>query len=142
NVLIPGYYWIFALDSAGVPSVGRTFQVLRNDGGLPPGLEAEGESAVLAGSFALGLDAAARNGRYISVPSGAAVTTGPTSPNRATLSFSVAQAGQYWIDASVLAPSSSQNSFWVMVDNQPASGFVWEMPGSASYQTDSVSDRS
>jgi YVTN family beta-propeller protein len=142
NVLIPGYYWIFAVDSAGVPSVGRTFQVLRNDGNLPPGLEVEAESAVLAGSFALGLDAAARNGRYIWVPSGAAVTTGPTSPSRAVLSFSVAQAGQYRLEASVLAPSSAQNSLWVTVDGQPASGFVWEMPVSAAYQTDFVSDTS
>jgi YVTN family beta-propeller protein len=141
-VLIPGYYWIFAVDTAGVPSIGRTFQVLRNDGGLPLGLEAEAESAVLAGSFAVGSDPAARNGRYISVPSGAAVTSGPTSPSRAVLSFSVAQAGQYQIEASVLAPSSSQNSFWITVDRQPASGFVWEMPVSATYQTDLVSDSS
>ena len=142
NVLIPGYYWIFAVDSAGGPSIGRTFQVLRNDGGLPLGLEAEAESAVLAGSFAVGSDTAARNGRYISVPSGAAVTTGPTSPSRAVLSFSVAQAGQYKIEASVLAPSSTQNSFWITVDGQPASGFVWEMPVSSVYQNDFVSDSS
>jgi YVTN family beta-propeller protein len=140
NVLIPGYYWIFAVDGAGVPSVGRLFQVLRNDGGLPLGLEAEAESAMLAGSFVAGTDTNARNGRYISVPSGAAVTTGPTSPSRAVLSFNVAQAGQYRIDASVLAPSSSQNSFYVTVDGQPASGFVWEMPVAATYQVDSVSD--
>jgi YVTN family beta-propeller protein len=142
NVLIPGYYWIFAVDTAGVPSVGRLFQVLRNDGGLPLGLEAEGESAVLAGSFAVGSDPAARNGRYISVPTGAAVTTGPTSPNRASLAFNVAQAGQYKIEAMVLAPSSSQNSLYIEVDNQPASGFVWEMPVSASYQDDFVNDTS
>jgi YVTN family beta-propeller protein len=140
NVLIPGNYWIFAVDTAGVPSVGRLFQVLRNDGGLPLGLEAEAESAVLAGSFAVGLDSAARNGRYISVPSGAAVTSGPTSPSRAVLSFNVAQTGQYRIDASVLAPSSAQNAFWITVDGQPVSGFVWEMPVSASYQIDAVSD--
>lgn len=29
NVLLPGYYWMFALDSNGTPSIGRTIQVLR-----------------------------------------------------------------------------------------------------------------
>src|SRR5262249_58399382 len=60
NVLLPGYYWIFAIDAAGVPSIGRTFQVLRNDGSTGNGLDVEAESAVLSGAFAVGLDAAAR----------------------------------------------------------------------------------
>jgi YVTN family beta-propeller protein len=40
NVLLPGYYWIFAVDTAGVPSVGRTFQVLRN---APPPPDRDGD---------------------------------------------------------------------------------------------------
>jgi YVTN family beta-propeller protein len=140
NVLLPGYYWIFALDTAGVPSIGRTFQVLRNDGSPAPGLEAEGESAVLAGTFTVGLDAAARNGRYISLPSGTASTSGPTSPHRASLEFAVTLPGQYKIEGTVLAPNSGANAFWITVDGLPASGFVWEMPVSAAYQADFVSD--
>ena len=141
NVLLPGYYWIFAIDSAGVPSVGRTFQVLRNDGSTGNGLEVEAESAVLAGSFAVGLDAAARNGRYISVPTGSSSTGGPTSPSRAVMSFTVTTPGSYRIDAGVLAPSTSADSFFVTVDGLPASAYLWEPPVSAGYVTDSVSNR-
>src|SRR5262249_18920271 len=41
NVLLPGYYWIFAIDTAGVPSVGSTFQVLRN-AAPPPDRDGDG----------------------------------------------------------------------------------------------------
>lgn len=34
NVMIPGYYWLFAIDDNGVPSEGFTVQVLRDDIGL------------------------------------------------------------------------------------------------------------
>jgi len=82
NILVPGYYWIFAIDSAGVPSVGRTFHVLRDAGSATPGLDVEAESAVLTGSFAVGIDSAARNGHYISVTSGDEYLSAPNSPNR------------------------------------------------------------
>jgi YVTN family beta-propeller protein len=140
NVLLPGYYWIFAIDTAGVPSVGHVFQVLRSTGNPGPGLEVEAESAVLSGAFAVGLDPAARNGHYISVEGAPANPGNPASSDRATLSFSVAQAGDYQIEASVLAPSASQNEFWITVDGQPANGRVWELPVGAAYQTDLVSD--
>jgi DNA-binding beta-propeller fold protein YncE len=140
NVLIPGYYWIFAIDTAGVPSVGRTFQVLRNVGAPTPTLEAEGESAVLAGSFAVGFDSEARGGRYISVPSGASFIDAPTSPSRATLSFDVATPGQYRIDASVMGIVTG-DSFYVRVDGAPDAAYLWDIPISASYVTDSLSDR-
>ena len=39
NVLIPGYYWVFALDSNGVPSVGRTIQIVRD----PSGIDTDGD---------------------------------------------------------------------------------------------------
>ena len=125
NVLLPGYYWIFAVDTAGVPSVGRTFQVLRDDGSPDPGLEVEAESAVLAGSFAVGVDAAARNGRYISLPSGSASTSGPTSPHRASLAFTVAQPGQYKIEGTVRAPAARRirsGSQWTASRRAASSG--------------------
>lgn len=34
NVVIPGYYWIFAMDSQGVPSIGRTLKVNVTDTSL------------------------------------------------------------------------------------------------------------
>ncbi len=135
NVLVPGYYWMFAVNSAGVPSIGRTFQIVRNDGTTPGGLEVEAESAILAGAFAVLEDATARNGRYIAVPSGAAETSGPISPSRAVLTFSVAQAGLYKVEAATRAPSTSADSFWVTVDGAPASGFLWNLPSGAGYQT-------
>jgi YVTN family beta-propeller protein len=141
NILLPGYYWIFAVDTAGVPSVGRVFQVLRDDGSSDPGLEVEAESAVLSGSFAVGLDGEARNGHYISVPSGSSYIADPSSPSRAVLSFAVAQEGQYRIDAAVLGPSGSEDSFWVTVDGAPASAYLWDLPAGTAYQTDSVNDR-
>jgi YVTN family beta-propeller protein len=145
NVLLPGYYWIFAVDTAGVPSVGRTFQVVRSGGSPPPqpGVKVEAESGVLSGAFAVALDSTASNGRYISVPSGSDSTSAPDSPSRAVYTFNVAQAGQYQIAASVLGPSDLQNSFWVRVDGAPANAHLWDIPldSSGAYQFDYVSNR-
>jgi hypothetical protein len=66
NVLLPGYYWIFAVDTAGVPSVGRTIQILRDSGG-GSGLDVEAESAVLS----------ARS-RWVSIPWRAPAATSTT----------------------------------------------------------------
>jgi hypothetical protein len=123
-----------------VPSVGRTFQVVRDDG-TNNSLDVEAESAVLAGSFAVGTDGAARNGHFISVPSGADVTTGPTSPSRATLTFDVATAGQYRIDASVLGAYRCAELLLRARRRAPANAYLWDTPISASWQTDSLSDR-
>ncbi len=140
NVLLPGYYWIFAVDAAGVPSIGRTFQIVRDDGTTPGGLEVEAESAVLAGAFEVVEDAAARNGRYIAVPSAAEETTAPTSPHRAVLTFTLAQAGYYKLEAATHAPSASQDSLWIQVDGFPTSGYVWNLPAGAGYVTNFVTN--
>ncbi|OUS25774.1 hypothetical protein A9Q99_20175 [Gammaproteobacteria bacterium 45_16_T64] len=39
NVMIPGYYWVFALDANGVPSVGHTLQIVRD----PSGIDTDGD---------------------------------------------------------------------------------------------------
>ena len=128
NVLVPGYYWIFAIDTAGVPSVGRTFQVLRDDGSPATGLELEAETAVLAGSFAVGSDAAARNGHYISLPTGSRSRPGPTSPNRALLAFVVAQAGQYQIEAARARARAARRTRSSSPSTAlPASAYLWEL---------------
>ncbi|HEU4430585.1 MAG TPA: PKD domain-containing protein, partial [Myxococcota bacterium] len=137
NVLLPGYYWIFAVDTAGVPSLGHTFQVVRNDG-TTPGLEVEAESAVLAGAFAVVEDGAARNGRAISVASGAPETSAPVSASRAVLRFAVPDAGYYRIEGAALAPSTNADSFWVTVNGEPASGLVWQLPVGAGYAVSAV----
>ncbi|MEZ4287376.1 MAG: DUF1929 domain-containing protein [Polyangiales bacterium] len=36
NVLVPGFYWIFAINANGVPSVGRTIQVVRDASTINP----------------------------------------------------------------------------------------------------------
>jgi hypothetical protein len=140
NVLLPGYYWIFAIDTAGVPSVGHTFQVVRDDGGPHDGLEVEAETAVLSGNFAVTTDAEARAGRYISVETGDSVTAGPTSPSRALLAFDVAEAGLYRIDAGVSGASETQSSFFVRVDDLPSGAYLWDTPASPGFVIDSVSD--
>lgn len=43
NVLIPGNYWLFALDSEGTPSLGRTVQVVRAD---DPDRDSDGDGVI------------------------------------------------------------------------------------------------
>jgi len=142
NVVVAGYYWLFAVDTAGVPSVGRTIQVVRNDGSDGnTDLEIEAESALLSGEFAVRSDPVARNGRYITVPSAPAELGGPTSESRAVLPFTVSVPGEYRIDAGVYAPSGSSDSFWVTVDGQPTGGLQWATLQNTTYATDSVNDQ-
>src|SRR6185312_12164002 len=53
------------------------------------------------------------------------------------------QPGQYRMDAAVMAPSGSQDSFWITVDGAPASAYLWDLPPTATstYEVDSVNDR-
>ncbi len=52
----------------------------------------------------------------------------------------MAQPGQYKLEGRVLAATSGQNSFWVLVDGLPSSGIDWEIPVNSAWQTDFVSD--
>jgi YVTN family beta-propeller protein len=141
NVLLPGYYWIFAIDTAGVPSVGRTFQVTGNGSGAQPGVKVEAETAALSGAFAISNDAAASNGKFVSVPSGSDSTSAPDSPSRAVITVNAPQTGVYQIAAAVIGPSDLQNSFWVRVDGAPAGAYLWDLPIDTTYQVDYVSNR-
>jgi YVTN family beta-propeller protein len=143
NVLIPGYYWIFAIDTAGVPSIGRIFQVVTAPPPPPPppGIEAEGESAVLSGDFSVQSDPNARGGFFISTVSAPEVNTGPTSTSRAVLAFNVPTTGPYRIDANVFAIDDGHNSFYLTVDGQPAGAYLWDIPFGPAYQLDSVNNR-
>jgi YVTN family beta-propeller protein len=91
----------------------------------------------------VGVDPVARAGRYIYDTSGTEYMTAPNSPNRAVLTFTVTQAGQYRIDAAVMGPSGSQDSFWITVDGAPASGYLWDLPATATstYEVDAVNSR-
>ena len=142
NVLLPGYYWIFAVDTAGVPSVGRTFQVLRDDGSPDPGLEVEAESAVLSGSFAVGIDAGGAQRPLHLGAERQLVTSRPDQPQprRARVRRRRRRASTGSMRA-VLAPSRRENSFWITVDGAARERLPLGSAGGRAYQTDSVSDR-
>src|SRR4029079_1887841 len=54
----------------------------------------------------------------------------------ATYTFTIPTAGEYTLDASVNAPNTGQNSFFVNIDAQPqAPLMIWDIPVTSGFQT-------
>ena len=100
------------------------------------GLVREGEDATLFGDFEVGYDVAASNGAYIHVPNDKpdSLTTLPAS--RADLCFTVAEAGDYQLVGRVYTdpPDWTSDSFWVTIDDLPATGYLWTLENNTVYQ--------
>ena len=95
-------------------------------------LTQEAEDAQLSGSFSIGTDSSASNGQYITA--GGYSNSIDNNNDQAVLCFNVTTPGTYRLRGWVLAPKSSSNSFFVQIDDQPANGYLWQMPLSTSYQ--------
>src|SRR5438067_1630097 len=76
----------------------------------------EAESAALSAPMQTATDSAASGGVYIQVAAGNNSTTAAPSSGIATLTFSVPAAGTYKVWGRVIAPTTSDDSFWVRMD--------------------------
>lgn len=97
------------------------------------GLEREAEAGVLLGLFEPVNDSSASDGAYVHVPLGNG-NRGTTldSGHKVSLCFTVANAGRYRVNASIFAPDSSRNSFYVRIDDAPAAGITHHAPINSS----------
>ena len=81
----------------------------------------EAESGMLNAPMASADDAAAAGGKYISVPTGAAVNAMPdmSTMGTATYMFNVSAAGNFTVWGRVRVTIAEDDSFWVKVDQSP-----------------------
>ena len=104
------------------------------------GLMQEAEAALLSGRFVVGNDSAASGGAYVHVPNG----TGNSffgSPSRIEFCMNITTAGTYRINGNAYAKNSLSDSFFVTVDGQPSSGYLWFVNNNTTYAADYVNDR-
>ena len=106
------------------------------------GLSQEAEEGSLFGSFELGSDAAASGGKFVQAAPGSGFRWQGPSNDKAVYCAAVERAGRYQIKAYVHAANTSDDSFFVTVDNSPTSGYLWDTYLNTSYASDYVADRS
>jgi|GEM_PF-1939832 len=103
------------------------------------GLNQQAEAGVLTGSMETIANGAAAGGQFVQARVGTFGRPGPGA-DYAEYCVAVPTAGDYRIDATVWAPNSADDSFYVTVDNEPS--VLWDMGRTTTFGTDSVSDRS
>ena len=99
------------------------------------GLNQEAEAALLTGTLAVATDALASGGTYIGAPAGLPNIYTPDTTNAAEWCFYLTTAGDYRIDASVIAPASNADSWWVQIDDGPIT--AWHLAPATTWTTDS-----
>jgi hypothetical protein len=108
-----------------------------------PALVMEAEDGDLSGAFEFGSDPAASGGLYVHVPNGIGRRlSGPDEKHKMTFIFKIPKDGMYRIKGSVHAANSSDDSFWVKVNDSPAGGYLWDTLQNTGYHEDYVNDRS
>ncbi|MCR9295599.1 MAG: PA14 domain-containing protein, partial [bacterium] len=105
---------------------------------LVPGDIVEAEAGLLSGRFAIGSDPFASANQYISTPVG--ITAAGPGSDFAEYVFDIQNAGIFKLDATVSGPTDGSNSFFVTIDDQPVSGYLWDIPV-GDWTSDTVSDR-
>lgn len=99
-----------------------------------PVLSFEAEDGQIVAPMVVGSDANASNGQFVSVP-GSSQQGGNGS---ATFVFTVTEAGDYVILAETIAPSASQDSFFIDYNGVQ---YLWDVAVSTTWITDTASDR-
>jgi len=97
-----------------------------------PGECIEAEEGELTAPMAVVSDSAASGGGYVAATSGSGI---------ASFEFAIVEAGEYLLQVVVHAPSSSQNSFYVGLDDEAAQGsnaFIYGPPVTSSFAWDNV----
>lgn len=121
---------LHAEDTAG-NVVTRTINLSVQNGG-PSYLWLEAEAASSSSPMLRQTDTAASGGQYVRVAAGSNSTSAPPATGRAALTFTVASPGSYKVWGRVIAPTTSDDSFWVRMDggtwikwNEIALGSTW-----------------
>ncbi|MFN8442362.1 MAG: DUF6605 domain-containing protein [Caldilineaceae bacterium] len=106
------------------------------------GLVQEAETGSLSGAFAIGNDALASGGQYVSTSESAGDQwNGPNPQHKVAFCFNVAAAGNYRIRSKVYGADDLSDSFYVQVDGAPAAGMNWDIFPNTTYQYDFVNNR-
>lgn len=97
----------------------------------------DASSAALAGNFELDADG------FVHSPNGNGYNSTPGAGGTATFTFTVADAGQYRISGSVIAPNGGDDSFWVTTSlDGNTQAYLWDTVRSSTPATDFVNNRS
>ncbi|MEM9773874.1 MAG: hypothetical protein AAF902_04795, partial [Chloroflexota bacterium] len=99
----------------------------------------EAENGVLHGRMALITDGNASGGQAIG-GSGADHSSGIVTADRVDYCVTISEAGEYAIDAAVIASDLSANSMFWTVNGEPSSGWIWHMSPTSSYGQQAVSE--
>ncbi len=108
------------------------------------GLVQEAETGALFGDFTVGNDPLASGGKFVYLPEGPRFPGSLQTPNpnqRVDYCFNVDSAGTYRIKANAYARTNDLDTFFVKVDGQPSSGYIWYVPLNTTYQSSYVTDR-
>ena len=100
----------------------------------------EAEDAEIAGRFEIVMSGDASGGAHVEVAAGTGGWWNGKSDSWVDFCFAAPGAGQYRVDALLRAPSATDNSFYVSVDDGPVVEFVADVTGNA-YETDIVNER-
>jgi hypothetical protein len=118
---------VLNFSGGGGASVSASGQVLA----ALPGLSWESYAGVLTAPFV-------SSGTFISQPA----ETGVTDGGRAMYAFTITDAGNYVVQASVNAPTEANNSFFVNVDAEPTDPtMIWDVPLTTGFAGRNVSWR-
>jgi Domain of unknown function (DUF1929) len=145
NIAQPGYYNLFVINSAGVPSVGATFRLLppptcvfNVDGNASSYLEAESPSR-RDGPW-ITQSGPVSGGTYLEVNStSGSHTSAPDEGKVLWFDVNVTSGGTFipWLHAN--GPNTSADSFWVSINgspdvqiNLPANSWGWVKPATAT----------
>jgi hypothetical protein len=105
-------------------------------------IEKEAEDGDIYGwKFNIGSDPNASGGQYVWAPNGSGNKWTLSESQRVEYGFSVEQEGYYRIKGRVYAPNDNDDSFWVKVNGEPFSGYLWDVLQNTDYLPDYVSDR-
>jgi hypothetical protein len=119
------------LDGSGVVAVDNT-AVKQALGFSPQSIWREAESASLTPPMQVASDASAVGGKYLTVAPGNNSMSVAPATGRATFPFTLAAAGTFKLWGRVIAPTASDDSFWLIMDggtpilwNDIAPGSTW-----------------
>ncbi len=105
------------------------------------GLVREAEEGTTSGRFVIGTDTLASGGQFVHVPEGSGSTGSANAADSVAYCFDVTTPGQYRIKAQVYAEDGRSDSFFVRVDGEPASAYLWDFSASSAYVQGYVSNR-
>lgn len=104
------------------------------------GLVQEAENGAFSGNFVIKNSAAASGGQYIETPEGTGFESSAPNGNIAAYCFNVPTTDTYYLKGTLLGADSSDDSFFVSVDDQ-ANPYLWDFQRGTSFTGDFLATR-